>query len=133
MQLGRGDYLVVVRADRLHPVELDVGYLRALLHVVHQHVLPALIHDVRAHVREESQPVNRLDVRVDRIRIERRTDLLRDVDSDRVFLDALITDYLNLGDYRLSLRTRDGRPEYRRDHQQYQRKFRGRYRSMQTA
>ena len=66
MHLHRRDYLVVVRADRLHPVELDVGNLRALLDVVHQHVLTALLHDVRAHVREESQPVNRLDVRIDR-------------------------------------------------------------------
>jgi hypothetical protein len=45
-------------------------------------------------------------VRVDRRWIERLPDLLRDVDSDRVFLDALITDDLNLGDYRLCLRKR---------------------------
>ncbi len=50
MHLHRRDDLVVVRPDRLHPVKLGVGNLRPLLDDVHQHVLPALLHDVRTHV-----------------------------------------------------------------------------------
>ena len=68
MQLRRRDYLVVVRADRLHPVELDVGNLRALLDVVDQHVLTDPCWTTRArHLGKESHPVNRLDVGVDRV------------------------------------------------------------------
>ena len=123
MHFGRGDNLVVVRADRLHPVELDVGNLRALFDVVHQHVLTALLHDARTHVREKSQAVNRLDVRIERGWIERLADLLGDVDPNRVFLDALIADYLNFIDYRLRcLRMRGGRREHRSDHRHHQRK-----------
>ena len=124
MHLHRRDYLVVVRADRLHPVKLDVGNLRALLDVVHQHVLPALLHDVRTHVGEKAQPEDRLDVGRFRIRIERLTDLLRDVDANRVFFDALITDDLNLVDYR-TLRARHRRREHRGDNHRQQREARG--------
>ena len=116
MHLGRRDYFVVVRVYRLHPVELDVGYLRALLHVVDQHVLTALLHDVRALIREESQPGNRLEVRSYGRRIERLSNLLRDVDANRVLFDALIADDINLGDYRRSLRARGGCGKHRGDH-----------------
>src|SRR5277367_6023973 len=121
----RSDYLVVVRADGLHPVQLDVGNLRTLLDPVNQHALAALLLHVRAHRLEKAQEVDSLDVRSYRVGIERLADLLGDVDANRVFLDALIADDLNLGDCRLwrSLRARSrwGEHRERRQHREHQR------------
>ncbi len=129
LDLHRRDYLVVVRADRLHPVQLDVGNLRALLDPVNQHVLAALLLDVRAHRLEKTQQVDSFDVRSYRIGIKRLAHRLGDVDANRVFLDALIADDLNLGDYglRRSLRARGrcGEQPERRQHREHQRAARG--------
>ena len=115
MHVHRRDYLVVVRSDRLHPVQLDVGYLRALLDVVNQYRLAALLLDAVADAGEEPHPEDRREVGVYCVWIERLTDLLRDVDSNRVFFDALIAGYLNLVDYRQrSLTARDGCREQRK-------------------
>ena len=53
-------------------------------------------------------------------------DLLRDMDANRVFFDALIAGNLNLGNYRRGpLRPCDARREHRRDNRDCQRPARG--------
>jgi len=58
---------------------------------IEENCLVALVHEFRTDSVEKAHPINRLDVPVDRVLIERLILLLSDVDEYGVFFNALIT------------------------------------------
>ena len=101
MDLHRRDNLVVGGPDLFHPGDFHIGDLGPLNDLVDQDYLAVLIPSLGNNVLKEAHLVYGLDVVTDCVAVEWFAGTLRDVEADRVALDALVTFDLDIGDYRV--------------------------------